>query len=290
MVGPNLSPAAAFAILGVLAILPVADAFVPSLPSSSRFTTCSASCSVQAGVPHQRMMVSNKNNNHDAGDTSKNEHTANTSNDVGILGALGLAAAVLASGGVPAMAATTTATITNVQASSTIHLSETIKTMEFSLPSSYDSIADAKSAATDELTVTVNPTTGATRAPRAKSSGGGGGGSKQPAMTSEERAALKAARDAQKAAEQAAREAAAAADKDAAAAAAEAKRTAAAAVRELEKEQKAAEAKLKKEAAAEKQESKKAAAISSNVDVVDMGLPSYSESAKTEGKKSAFSL
>jgi len=233
--------------------------------------------------------VSNNNSNHIAGD--ENEHAAKASNAVGILGAFGLAAAVLASGGVPAMAATTTTTITNVQASSTIHLSETIKTMEFSLPSSYDSIADAKSAATDELTVTVNPTTGATRAPRAKSSGGGGGGgSKQPAMTSEERAALKAARDAQKEAEKAAREAAAAADKDAAAAAAEAKRTAAAAVRELEKEQKAAEAKLKKEAAAEKQESKKAAAISSNVEVVDMGLPSYSESAKTEGKKSAFSL
>ena len=32
------------------------------------------------------------------------------------------------------------------------------------------------------------------------------------------------------------------------------------------------------------------ATVSSGVEFVDMGLPSYSDSAKTEGKKSAFSL
>ena len=61
-----------------------------------------------------------------------------------------------------------TSTSINIQ-SSTIHLSEAIKTMDFSLPSSYDTISDAKSAATDELTVTVNAPTGgggARRPPR----------------------------------------------------------------------------------------------------------------------------
>ena len=284
MIRSNLSSAAAFAILGALATAsrPVADAFVPSfcLPPSpaSRLTSCSA--------------MSSDDNNHDEGGPS--EQSAKVSNGVGVLGAFGLAAAVLASGGTSAVAAavpdlppsTASATFGSLQPSSTLHLSETIKTMDFSLPSSYDSISDAKSAATDELTVTVNPA----KAPRAKSGGGGKSKEQQPAMTSEERAALKAAREAQKEADKAAREAAAAADKEAAAAAAEAKRQAAAAVRELEKEQKAAAAKLKREAAAEKQESKKAATVSSNVEFVDMSLPSYGDSAPTEGKRSPFSL
>ena len=286
MIRYNLSSAAAFVVLGALATTsrPVADAFVPSfcLPPSpaSRLASCLA--------------MSSDDNNHDGGGPC--EQSAKVSNGVGVLGAFSLAAAVLASGGTPAVAAavtdlppstaSATRTVGSLQPSSTLHLSETIKTMEFSLPSSYDSISDAKSAATDELTVTVNPT----KAPRAKSGGGGKSKEQQPAMTSEERAALKAAREAQKEADKAAREAAAAADKEAAAAAAEAKRQAAAAVRELEKEQKAAAAKLKREAAAEKQESKKAAAVSSNVEFVNMGLPSYSESAPTEGKRSPFSL
>ena len=49
-------------------------------------------------------------------------------------------------------------------------------------------------------------------------------------------------------------------------------------------------ANTKKEAAAEKQEAKKAATVSSNVDFVDMALPSYGDSAPTEGKRSPFSL
>ena len=268
-------------VLGALATTRlVADAFVPPfclLPSpSSRLTSCSA-----------------HDNNH--GEDGLSEQRTKVTNGVGVFGAFGLAAAVLASGGTSAVAAavpglppsTASSTVGSLQPSSTLHLSETIKTMDFSLPSSYDSISDAKSAATDELSVTINPT----RAPRAKSGGGGKSKEQQPAtMTSEERAALKAAREAEKEADKAAREAAAAADTEAAAAAAEAKRQAAAAVRELEKEQKSAAAKLKREAAAEKQEAKKAATVSSNVDFVDMGLPSYGDSAPTEGKRSPFSL
>ena len=253
-----------------------------------------------ANVPRQdaMMLMASRGSNINDDFISKT-----SSNDVGILGALGLAAAVLTSGGSSAVAASgmaqhvpsapieITSTSINIQ-SSTIQLSETIKTMDFSLPSSYDTISDAKSSATDELTVTVNAPTGGgggKKAPKAKSSGGGGS-SKQPAMTSEERAALKAAREAQKEAEAAAKAAARAADKEAAEAAAKAKQEAAAAVREAEKVAKQAEAKLKKEAAAEKAEAKKAATVSSSVEFVDMGLPSYSDSAKTEGKKSAFSL
>ena len=276
----NLSSAATFVVLGALATTRlVADAFVPPFclpPSpSSRLTSCSA-----------------HDNNH--GEDGLSEQRTKVTNGVGVFGAFGLAAAVLASGGTSAVAAavpglppsTASSTVGSLQPSSTLHLSETIKTMDFSLPSSYDSISDAKSAATDELSVTINPT----RAPRAKSGGGGKSKEQQPAMTSEERAALKAAREAEKEADKAAREAAAAADTEAAAAAAEAKRQAAAAVRELEKEQKSAAAKLKREAAAEKQEAKKAATVSSNVDFVDMGLPSYGDSAPTEGKRSPFSL
>lgn len=278
----NLSSAATCVVLGALATTSrlVADAFVPPFclpPSpSSRLTSCSA-----------------HDNNH--GEDGLSEQRTKVTNGVGAFGAFGLAAAVLASGGTSAVAAavpglppsTASSTVGSLQPSSTLHLSETIKTMDFSLPSSYDSISDAKSAATDELTVTVN---NPTKAPRAKSGGGGKSKEQQPAMTSEERAALKAAREAAKEADKAAREAAAAADKEAAAAAAEAKRQAAAAVRELEKEQKSAAAKLKREAAAEKQEAKKAATVSSNVDFVDMGLPSYSDSAPAEGKRSPFSL
>ena len=249
-----------------------------------------------ADVPRQdamMLMASRGNGNSD------NLNPKTSSSDVGILGALGLAAAVLTSGGSSAVAASgmtqnvpsapfeiTATTGISIQ-SSTIQLSEAIKTMDFSLPSSYDTISDAKSAATDKLTVTVNAPTGGgggKKAPKAKSSGGG---AKQPAITSEERAALKAAREAQKEAEADAKAAARAADKEAAAAAAKAKQEAA--VREAEKVAKQAEAKLKKEAAAEK-EAKKAATVSSSVEFVDMGLPSYSNSAKTEGKKSAFSL
>ena len=232
-------------------------------------------------------MSSNASDNHD-------------SNNIGVFGALGLAFAVLASGDLPAMAAVagtssesppaaaTCNVVSNARiesfGSSTLHLSEAIKTMEFSLPSSYDSIADAKSAATDELTVTA--TVNAGRGGKSSS----GNKIKEPAapnMTSEERAAFKAARDAQKQAEEAARAATRTADKEAAEAAAQAKREAAAALRDLEKEQKAQAAKLKKEAAAEK---KGSSAVSSSAEFVDMGLPSYSDSAKTEGKKSAFSL
>jgi hypothetical protein len=270
------SLALAILVTTLAAALPAADAFVAPRTTSSQ-------------IPRQVMMMTIPS-------SSNGENCG-----AGAFGAVGLVAAVLASGGSSAVAAMAMAdgvppappAIVRVDStavsSSTIQLSETIKTMEFSLPSSYDSISDAKSAATDELTVTVNPPVGGgKRAPKAKS-GVSGGGSKQPAMTSEERAALQAARQAAKEAEAAAKAAARAADKEAAEQAAAAKREAQTAVREAEKAAKAAEAKLKKEAAAEK-EAQKAAAVSSNVEFVDMGLPSYGDSAKTEGKKSAFAL
>lgn len=255
MVRSNPPPAAALALLaGMLTTLPAAtDAFVAPSPISMEIS--------ETYVLRQDAMVlmaSTRNLGSNVDSTSKTPGT-----DVSILGALGLAAAILTSGGTSAVAttadathvpsATTTSTILNTQ-SSTIQLSEAIKTMDFSLPSSYDTISDAKSAATDELTVTVNAPTGGggKKAPKTKSSGGGGS-SKQPAVTSEERAALKAAREAQKEADAAAKAAARA-------------------------------------AAAEKAEAKKAATVSSGVEFVDMGLPSYSDSAKTEGKKSVFSL
>ena len=297
------SPAApaALVLLGLLATVPAtADAFVVPRSSSCPSSPMSMEAAAAADVPRQDAMalMASRGNNINDDFISKT-----SSSDVGILGALGLAAAVLTSGGSSAVAASgmtqhvppapfeiTATTGMSIQ-SSTIHLSESIKTMDFSLPSSYDAISDAKSAATDELTVTMNAPTGGggKKAPKAKSSGGGSS-SKQPAMTSEERAALKAAREAQKEAEAAAKAAARAADKEAAEAAAKAKQEAAAAVREAEKVAKQAEAKLKKEAAAEKAEARKAATVSSSVEFVDMGLPSYSDSAKTEGKKSAFSL
>jgi len=211
----------------------------------------------------------------------------------GMVGALGIAAAVLASGAVasdahmyqyeqpPAREA-----VVALQ-SSTIQTSEAIKTMDFSMPSSYDSIADAKKTATDELTVIENTVTGTKRkVSSSSSSGGGGGGEKKKGITAEERAAIKAEREAEKAAIAAEK----AAEKEAANAAAAAKQKEAAAAKAAAAAEKAEAAKAAKAAAEEKKEAKKASTAAKNMDFVDMGLPSYSDSAKTEGKKSPFAL
>ena len=184
-------------------------------------------------------------------------------------------------------------------------LSETIKTMDFSLPSSYDSISDAKGA-TEELVQEENIITGtkvkkaAKKSSSSSSDGFSLGGNQltpeEKAQLAAERQAAREAAQAQKEAEKAEKEAEKAAiqaekeaEKALFAAQKQAERDAAAA----EKAEKNAAAKAAKEKSAEAAEAKAAAkaaaAKSSQYEIVDFGLPSY-DSATATKERSAFSL
>jgi hypothetical protein len=140
---------------------------------------------------------------------------------------------------------------------SSIQLSQTIKTMDFSLPSSYDSISDVSKPASDALVQEENIVTGSKKKVQSSSA------STKPssAMTPEEKATLAAEKEAI-AAERAAEKA----DLDA---------------EKLESKRIAREAKEKAKAEKEvkaKEESMK------GVEFVDIGLPSY----EIQQKKSAL--
>mmetsp|Transcript_8524 Transcript_8524/g.12546 ORF Transcript_8524/g.12546 Transcript_8524/m.12546 type:complete len:181 (+) Transcript_8524:408-950(+) len=167
-----------------------------------------------------------------------------------------------------------------------IQVAEKITTMDFSLPSSYDKIADVKTNAKEELTVEENLITGTKRKAAPKASSDSISFGKQ--LTEEEKAAISAEREAKKealAAEKAAIAAEKAAEKEAQAAEAAAQQKARAEQQAADKEQKAVEKAQK--AAAEARESKKASSKYSAADIVDMGLPSYSDAASTSGKKAS---
>jgi flagellar biosynthesis GTPase FlhF len=182
----------------------------------------------------------------------------------------------------------------------TVASAETIRTMDFSLPS-YDAISDAR-AGSDLLTLEENPLTGTTvktvpkKVKREDSSVAG------TPMTPEEKQKLakerSAARLAAEAEKQAAKDASAG-ERAAEKAAKEAEKARQQAMSDADRAAQQATAKqLAKEKAAAKalEEEKKAAAKESmmkysSADFVDMALPSYSESAKVGGKeKSMFSL
>ena len=216
------------------------------------------------------------------------------------LGAFGLAAALLTSGPGPASASASTSSAGIVELapslpppaaaeafqSSTLHLSEQIRTMDFSMPSSYDSISDIKTNSVDELSKTteVRPSRPNKKAAEPKQ--------KMPAMTAEERVAYKKEMEAKRdqiAAEKAAEQKEIAAEK-AAEAKARAEQTArdreAAAAAKAEKED---AAKVEKEAAAAAKAEKQNLEVLKGAEFIDTGMPSYSGS--TSGtKKSAFSL
>lgn len=172
-----------------------------------------------------------------------------------------------------------------------IQVAEKITTMDFSLPSSYDKIADVKTNAKEELTVEENLITGTKRKAAPKASSDSISFGKQ--LTEEEKAAISAEREAKKealAAEKAAIAAEKAAEKEAQAAEAAAQQKARAEQQAADKEQKAVEKAQKAaadKAAAEARESKKASSKYSAADIVDMGLPSYSDAASTSGKKAS---
>ena len=152
---------------------------------------------------------------------------------------------------------------------SSIQLSQTIKTMDFSMPSSYDSISDVSKPASEELVQEENIATGSKK--KVKSSASTKSSS---AMTPEEKAALAAEKQAEKeaiAAERAAEKARLDAEK------AESKR-----IERLAKEEAKEKAKAEKESKAKEEMMK-------GVEFVDMGLPSYGSSTARE-EKSAYAL
>ncbi|KAL3934499.1 MAG: hypothetical protein SGBAC_009797 [Bacillariaceae sp.] len=188
------------------------------------------------------------------------------------------------------------ATPTTVQAQdffgggSSMQVAETIKTMDFSLPSSYDSISDVKKSSVDALTQEENVLTGTVvkKAPKAATERVGF----TPKVSDEEKKAQKEAMEAQKKAD---KEAAAAAKKASDAEkkaeqeiAAKEKAIAKAASDKQKAAAKQAQAEAKNRAAAAKEEAIKEKQLS-DVEFVDTGLPSYGDSAKTRGS-SAFSI
>jgi len=179
--------------------------------------------------------------------------------------------------------------------SSSIHISETIKTMDFSMPSDYSSISDTKSSAginmlsKEEDTITgkvVKKAPTPVKAAKAKPSDGGG---VKTALTAEEREKLalqksaereaaaqeKAALEAEKRSEREALEAQKQADRKAQEAAREVERAQASAEK-AEKQQAAKEAKAREDAGkAEKSEQKAKDKLYKGADFVEEGLPSY---------------
>ena len=152
--------------------------------------------------------------------------------------------------------------------SSSIQVSETISTMDFSLPSSYDAISDAKSSAVGELVLEENLLTGnkvKKAAPKkAKSSNVKGSGSGGEALTPEEKAQLAIQKKAE--------------------------REAAAAEKQAEKAALAAEKAAQKEVQSARRAVEKVESTLKGAEFVDMSLPSYGDSAGTAREKSVFSL
>lgn len=207
--------------------------------------------------------------------------------------AFGLAAAIFVTVGSPVQVMAQESSLPQGQDiiySSSIQVAETIKTMDMSLPSSYDAISDVKKSSVDELSREENLITGTVvkKAPKAATQRMGVG----EKMTKEEKAAQKAEEAARKkadkeaaAAEKAALDAEKKAERDALqkekAAEKAAEREAANKEKAAKKKAKAKAETLKEEKAMEKQfESYK---------FVDTGLPSYGDSTASK-ERSAFSL
>lgn len=220
--------------------------------------------------------------------------------------AFGVAATFLAfnTASVQAFAETPCPQCGEVIYSSSMQLSETIKTMDFSLPSSYDSLSDAKASGVEQLADETSVITGNTMkktAPAKKEKAASNKGSQ--ALTAEEKAQIADQKRAEReaiAAEKAALEAEKAAEKEAVAAAKQAEkeqlaaeRATAKALADAERAEKQKAAKAAKELAeatkAAKAEEKAKASSLKGADFVDMGLPSYGEST-SQKQKNAFSI
>jgi len=210
------------------------------------------------------------------------------------------------------MAITTTSTVSShgmIDFSSMTLSSKIIETMDFSLPSSYDSIADANANGAAELvsSETALPTQGSTskKATKAKKSTPD---APTPSMTAEEKAAIAAEKSAQREAVEAQRKALVAedlAEKQALSAQKKAEQLAynekKAGEREAEKESQKAFAANEGAVAREEKRltpveqfsggSANKAKSMMGADFVDMGMPSYGSTAGSSGKKdSPFAL
>ncbi|CAJ1921434.1 unnamed protein product [Cylindrotheca closterium] len=183
------------------------------------------------------------------------------------------------------------ATPSNVEAQdvfggSSLQVAETIKTMEFSLPSSYDAISDVKKSSVDELSQEENLLTGTVvkKVPKAATERM----TVSPKLTDEEKKAIEAQKKADKEAAAAAKAASDAEKKAEREIAAKEKAVAKAAADKEKAATKKAQSEAKARAEAAKEEAAKAKQFS-DVEFVDTGLPSYGDSAKMRGK-SAFSI
>lgn len=225
--------------------------------------------------------------NHGAAVTSL--QTSKASNDEPLMNsmkAFGVAASILAFGS-PAFAETQSQDL--FYSPSSIQIAETIKTMDFSLPSSYDAIADVKKDSIGELSREENLLTGTVKKAAPKKA------TERVVLqnlTDEEKQAKKEA----EAAERKADKEAAAAEKQAAAAEKKAEKEALdkeraadkAAANKAKAEEKKAKAEAKAKADAKKEE-KATEKSYDNVEFVDTGLPSYGDSTATRGR-GTFSL
>mmetsp|Transcript_3448 Transcript_3448/g.5084 ORF Transcript_3448/g.5084 Transcript_3448/m.5084 type:complete len:336 (-) Transcript_3448:82-1089(-) len=211
--------------------------------------------------------------------------------------------------------------------SSSIHISKTITTMEFSLPSSYDTISSATASGTNELTVETDTITNTSRkkvvsSPSSTSSdnnnnnngfslpsfGGGNSNNNDSNLSDEERAALAAERKAEREAlallKSAEREAIAtekAAEKEAIAQAKSAERDAIAQQqaednerlaiqRQKEKVERKEAALVQKAVQDEKSASKASNSKFKGAEFVDFSMPSYDKAGVDGQKDSVFAL
>jgi hypothetical protein len=174
--------------------------------------------------------------------------------------------------------------------SSSIQIAETIKTMDMSLPSSYDAISDVKKSSIDALTQEENLLTGTIVKKTSKTTTERMG--MEPKMTAEEKKAKKEALEAEKTAGKeatAAEKAAVAAEKQAEKDVLTKERATETA---LANKEKAAAKKAKGEAKARADAAKEEKAKEKAYDeyqYVDAGLPSYGDSTSTKAKR-AFSI
>eukprot|EP00554_Chaetoceros_debilis_P013166 CAMPEP_0194110888 /NCGR_PEP_ID=MMETSP0150-20130528/10039_1 /TAXON_ID=122233 /ORGANISM="Chaetoceros debilis, Strain MM31A-1" /LENGTH=329 /DNA_ID=CAMNT_0038800183 /DNA_START=119 /DNA_END=1108 /DNA_ORIENTATION=+ len=205
--------------------------------------------------------------------------------------------------------------------SSSIHISKTITTMEFSLPSSYDTISSATASGTNELTVETDTITNTSRKKVTSSTSstssdngfslpsfGGGNGNDNSNLSDEERAALAAERKAErealallKSAEREAIAAEKAAEKEAIAQAKSAERDAIAQQqaqdnerlaiqRQKEKVERKEAALVQKAVQDEKSASKASNSKFKGAEFVDFSMPSYDKAGVDGQKDSVFAL